>query len=369
VSTKERVAIVGGGVLGCAIAFELTRRGLDVSVHEGRTIGGGATYASAGILAPYIEAHDGGPLFDLTVRGLATYDAFVGAVRDATPVPFEFRRNGTIEVAEDDMRAGLLLSRNASSVTRWLDAAELRTLEPAVAPTAVGGLLCDAHGYVAVASFVRALADAASRQGCVFHERHAVSAIRLDGRKCVLTCGPERDEVAVDRVVLSTGTWAGQLDPLNDLQHLVRPIRGQLLHVRWPDHRIDHVLWSESCYIVPWLDGSVLIGATAEDVGFDETATLGGIAGLMGAAGRLLPGIESARFDGVRVGLRPATADHLPIIGASPLDPRVVYATGHFRNGVLLAPLTAHLVADLIVDGVSDPMLALTSVARYKNGA
>ena len=111
-STKERVAIVGGGVIGCAIAFELTRRGVDVSVYEGRTIGGGATHASAGILAPYIEAHEGGPLFDLTVRGLAIYDAFVGAVRDATTVPFEFRRNGTIEIAEDEIRAGLLTSRN-----------------------------------------------------------------------------------------------------------------------------------------------------------------------------------------------------------------------------------------------------------------
>ena len=165
------------------------------------------------------------------------------------------------------------------------------------------------------------------------------------------------------------GTWAGQLDPLSELQHHVRPIRGQLLHVRWPEHHIDHVLWGASCYIVPWLDGSVLIGATTEDVGFDETATLDGIADLTGAARRLLPGIESARFEGVRVGLRPATADHLPIIGASPLDPRVIYATGHFRNGVLLAPLTAQLVGDLIVDGASDPMLALTSVARYKNGA
>ncbi len=104
-------------------------------------------------------------------------------------------------------------------------------------------------------------------------------------------------------------------------------------------------------------------------MGFDETATVGGIADLMTAAGRVLPGIGSARFEAVRVGLRPATADHLPIIGPSPRDPRVIYATGHFRNGVLLAPLTAQLVRALLVDGVSDPMLALTSVARYKNGA
>ena len=369
VSTKQRVAIVGGGVIGCAIAFELTRRGVEVSVWERRTIGGGATHASAGILAPYIEAHEGGPLFDLTVRGLATYDVFVRAVREVTSAPFEFRRNGTIEVAEDDVRARVLKSRSRGPVTRWLDAAELRTLEPSVNATAVGGVLCEEHGYVGVTGFVTALAEAASRQGCVFHNRGSVAAIRLDGRMCVLEFGPDRDEVTVDRVVLSTGTWARELDPLNELQERVRPIRGQLLQVRWPEQHIEHVLWGASCYIVPWLDGSILIGATSEDVGFDETATLGGIADLMTAASTLLPGIGVATFEAVRVGLRPATADHLPIIGASPLDPRVIYATGHFRNGVLLAPLTAQLVASLIVDGTSDPLLAATSITRYKNGA
>ena len=368
-SRNEHIAVVGGGVIGCAIAFELGRRGANVSVWERRKTGGGATQASAGILAPYIEAHEGGPLFDLTVRGLAAYDGFIDALRSATAVRFEYRRNGTIEVAESDSRASILRSCSRSSLARWLDADELRVLEPELQPESVGGLLRAEHGYVAVSNFVRALHEAASNRGCVVHDGADVTAIRLDGRNCVLEVGPERTQVKADRVVISTGTWARELDPLDELRDRVRPIRGQLLQVRWEGAQIGRILWGPSCYIVPWLDGTLLIGATSEDVGFAETATVEGVAGLMGAASALLPRLGKATFEGVRVGLRPATVDHLPILGASPVDPRVVYATGHFRNGVLLAPLTAQLVASLIVDGISDPLLALTSVDRYKNGA
>jgi glycine oxidase len=175
--------------------------------------------------------------------------------------------------------------------------------------------------------------------------------------------------VTADRVVLCAGSWAGALDPLTELRERVRPIRGQLVHVHWPSARVEHVLWGRNCYIVPWMDGTILIGATSEDVGFDERVTLAGVSSLIAAAVEMLPGIAEATLIGARVGLRPATDDGLPIIGPSPTDPRVIYATGHFRNGVLLAPLTASLLGDLIADGISDPMLAVTAVGRYKNRA
>lgn len=365
---KEQIAIVGGGVIGCAVAFELATRGHDVSVWDSREIGGGATQASAGILAPYIEAHAGSALFDLTVRGLTVYDGFVDRLRSATTRPFEFRRCGTIEVADNDRRAEDLRSHIGHDVgMTWLDSEQLRSLEPSSDPASVGGLLCPQHGFVAVNAFVDAMKDAAEGRGAVFRQRVAVSAIQMTPRGCALHL-EDGYEVAPDRVVLCTGTWARHLDPVGELGDLVRPVRGQLVRLWWPEGRVRHVLWGDSCYIVPWSDGTLLLGATSEEVGFDERATVDGVAGLLAAAERLLPGVRAAVFEGVRVGLRPATADNIPIIGASPSDARLVYALGHFRNGVLLAPLTAEVVGDLI-DGVSDPMLAATSIARDTIGA
>ncbi|MEO5894376.1 MAG: glycine oxidase ThiO [Vicinamibacterales bacterium] len=366
-SARQSVAVVGGGVIGCAVAFELARRGVDVSVWDCRAVGAGATQASAGILAPYIEGHEGGALLDLTVRGLSVYEGFVESVRSASTTQFEFRRNGTIEIADDQDRARELKARGSLLANaQWLDAEALQESEPSVSANAIGGLLCPEHGYVAVSDFVRALKEAAEVNGCVFHENIPVSAVRLEGSKCVLEVGAESNSVNVDRVVLSVGSWARALDPLGELCERVRPVRGQLLHVHSRSARAEHVLWGPSCYIVPWTDRTLLLGATSEDVGFDERSTLAGVSSLIAAATGLLPGLDDASLLGVRVGLRPATADGLPIIGPSPANDLVIYATGHFRNGVLLAPLTAQLIGDLIVGGTADPMLALTSVSRYK---
>jgi glycine oxidase len=128
----------------------------------------------------------------------------------------------------------------------------------------------------------------------------------------------------------------------------VKPVRGQLLQLRWTGPPITHVLWSDSCYIVPWVDGTLLVGATVEDVGFDERVTVSGIHALLAAASVLLPAVGDATFVEARVGLRPATPSGLPIIARSAEHPSVVYATGHYRNGILLAPLTARLVGDLV---------------------
>ena len=129
------------------------------------------------------------------------------------------------------------------------------------------------------------------------------------------------------------------------------------MRLRWQGPPLTHILWGPDCYVVPWEDGTVLVGATVEDVGFDERATAAGVRDLLDAVCELLPDAWHASFTEARVGLRPATADGLPIIGRSERNPRLVYATGHYRNGVLLAPLTAHLVADLMMGAGEDPIL------------
>jgi len=145
----------------------------------------------------------------------------------------------------------------------------------------------------------------------------------------------------------------------------IRPVRGQLLHLGWAAAPLRRVVWAPDCYLVPWSDGSVLAGATSEEVGFDERATVAGVRGLLDAARRIAPEVGNASFREARVGLRPATPDELPVIGPSAAVPGLVYACGHFRNGILLAPLTAAVVADLVADRRLDAALDVTSPSRF----
>jgi glycine/D-amino acid oxidase-like deaminating enzyme len=165
-----------------------------------------------------------------------------------------------------------------------------------------------------------------------------------------------------DALILAAGSWSGRVAPVTPP---VRPVRGQLLHLHFDQRPLSHVVWGTDCYLVPWRNGALLVGATVEDVGFDESATADGVTRLLGASSELLPTVRQARFEGVRVGLRPGTPDELPLIGAASTMPHVYYATGHYRNGVLLAPLTAKLVADLVIDGTRDPDLDLVRPDRF----
>lgn len=355
-SSGDRLAIVGGGIIGCAIAFELSRRGAAVTVFEAGEIGAGATQASAGILAPYTEAHAGGRLFDLAVRGLAAYDDFVARVRERSAIAFEYRRSGTVEVGEDAERAALLRSRSGSGLT-WLEPAELRDLVPSVSPAALGGLHCSQHAYVGVRAFVAALADAARRCGARLQTQSPVERMALDngGVNLRIAGGEHRFE----RVILCAGAWTPHLDPLDTCRGRIVPVRGQLLRLTAREVRIGPILWSRSCYLVPWEDGTVLVGATSEEAGFEVRATAEGVRDLLLAATALVPALARATFNEVAVGLRPGAPDGMPILGPA-RDPRLIYAAGHFRNGILLAPLTARLIADHVFTNAVDPSFERT---------
>ena len=348
-----RIGIVGGGIIGCASAFELARLGADVAVFEARSPGGGATGASAGILAPYIEGHEGGTLLELTTEALAGYGDFVRRVRAAAATPFEYRRCGTLEIADSPERGSALRSRAASAPqvadAKWLSPSELTALEPAVSTANDGALLCGAHGFVAVVPFLSALVQAAERFGASFYSGVVVQSVELFRDHCeVRTQAGSR---SFDRILLCAGSWASALDPLDEIRGNIRPIKGQLIVLDWMGPPIHRVLWSSEGYIVPWEDGTTLAGATSEDVGFDERPTVVGVAGLLGMVQRMLRGGGSAVFREVRVGLRPVSEDGLPLLRPSARDPRIFYATGHFRNGVLLAPLSAERVARYFLSG------------------
>jgi glycine oxidase len=344
--TEWDVIVVGAGIIGCAVAREVAVRGAKTMILEGRSAGAGATHASAGVLAPYIEAPSDGPLHALTVESLGLYDDFIKNVAQESSLPIEYRRCGTLELAHDSNAAEQLQTlcewiRSKGVEAQWIESPGVARLEPALGPTS-GGLLVPSHGYVRAAQLTDALLDASRRYGAAAHLGRRVDSITGEGDRAIVTSGD--DTYRARTVVVAAGSWSSELARETD----VAPVRGQLLHVRWQGPPLHRILWSESCYLVPWLDGTLLVGATVEQVGFDERVTAGGVKTLLNAASAVLPGVSDATFVEARVGLRPSTPSGLPIIRRSARHSALIYATGHFRNGILLAPLTATVVADLI---------------------
>ncbi|HZI80962.1 MAG TPA: glycine oxidase ThiO [Vicinamibacterales bacterium] len=368
-----KVTVVGAGVIGCAVAYELARRGARVHVADPRTPGQGATRASAGILAPYIEGHVPS-LLKLGVRSLALYDDFVQRLIADGGVDVEYARCGTLQVAAADaetIRLSALARELAQArvVHRLFDRNEVREVEPDLSPNVHSALLIPSHGYVVADALMRALVAAALRHGVVFETATVTQVGAAAGGACVHTSS---GRIESDAAVMAAGSWSALIPVRAGLEAAggrnpkpaVQPVRGQLVRLEVEGPLARHVLWGPGCYVVPLRDGSVLVGATVENVGFDERPTAGGVRALLNAATSWFPALEGAVFAGTRVGLRPGTGDELPIVGRSASMPAVVYATGHFRNGVLLAPLTASLVADLVLDGHEGPGMEMMRPAR-----
>ena len=369
VSDGSDVIVIGAGIIGCAVACELGRRGAAVRVLESRDVGRGATQASAGILAPFIEAHRPGPLRTLGAKSLELWDDFVARAAADSGCDVLYARTGTLEVVTGEAalrrleQTGAALSA-AGVECRPLTGREARAAEPALGGGVVGGLLVPAHGFVGVAALTAALRQAAARHGVSFLTGRRACRVqtRPAGGMAVEAAG---GALTADAVVLAAGSWSGGVQAEGEAALPVRPVRGQLLHLAWTGRPLARVVWCPGCYVVPWPDGSLLVGATVEDVGFDESATVAGVASLIEAVGGVIPEARHAGFEAVRVGLRPGTPDELPVVGRSASSPRLVYATGHYRNGVLLAPLTARLVADLLLDGREDPLLSAVAPGRF----
>jgi len=367
---SREVVVVGAGVVGAAVAYELARRGAAVEIVDDRLAAMGATQASAGILAPFIEAREGSPMLDLTVRSLELFDDFIGRVSADSGMAIPYRRTGTLDVATDPVHMGQL-DHTASALSGRgitadvLDAAAARREEPQIAGDVIGGLLIPSHGFVSAPDLTRALCAAARRHGAQLIEHCRVRRVTRNGNE--LAVDTERGALNADSVVNAAGSWAGGIEIEGAAERVpVRPVRGQLLHLGWQGPPLRRVTWSSRCYLVPWDDGTLLVGATVEDAGFDERATVAGVRDLLDAAAETVPHAWSAAFLGARVGLRPAAPDELPIIGRSEALPSVVYATARYRNGVLLAPITADLVADLMMEGAEGGALEAFSPRRFR---
>lgn len=352
--------VIGAGVIGTAVAFELAEAGAKVRLLEAGSPGAGASRASAGVLAPYLEGHDNPVLRELGRRSLDMYDGFVQRVTAKAGLPVEFDRRGTLEIAVSDEDEARLTASHAALAkekigAKWLDAKAVAKLEPHVRGDVRGGLLNPLHAAVNVPALTAAQAAAAVKAGVKLTTGMAAATLIEENRLAVVQTA--EGIWRADHIVVANGTSAPGLTVSGSDPLPVRPVRGQLLQLKAAQDSIKHVLWAPGVYLVPWRDGTVLVGATSEHVGFDDRATAEGVAGLIAAATGLVPKLAGATFQHAKSGLRPGSPDELPFIGRSDVVKNVIFATGHYRNGALLAPLTATLVTRLAQGDSSDPAL------------
>lgn len=360
------VVVVGAGVIGYAVAYELAARGAHVRIVDPRGHGDGATRASAGILAPYIEGHSAA-LLQLGIASLHQYDGFLARLAADARLDVECRRTGTLQVALDDEEATELETQatrlaEARVAHSLVSATDISRLEPGVASDARVGLIVPQHGYVRVSSLMTALVGAGTRRG-VTPVTATVEGVATAGGRATLATSD--GDLVCDAVVIAAGSWSGGIATGAAPPAPVRPVRGQLVQLQASPGALQRVVWGSACYLVPWTSGTVLVGATVEDVGFNERTTKKGVGSLRVSGERLAPALRTATFVEARAGLRPATVDELPIVGPSSTMRGVFYATGHYRNGVLLAPWTASAVADLVLTGTSSSELDSVRPARF----
>jgi glycine oxidase len=349
---KFDAAIAGGGIIGAAIALELSRAGLHVAVFDRQQPGQEASWASAGIISPAPES----PAMIVTVplgkASVSLYPEFVAQVEEISGKSVAFRPKGTLEALfSHDTKAELstiiALHHGLGLKAEPLRAEDARELEPALSEEVEAAVLRPQECSVDNRALTGAVLEAAKRTGTEIFPGNAAKAISRRGNRCTgLLLQNERIEA--QWTIIAAGSFSAAIDGAAAYAP-ARPAKGQMVALRAEEVLIERVLWSEKIYLVPRNDGRILAGATVEYAGFDKRANAGGIAKILSAAIDLSPGLANARIEETWAGLRPDSPDHLPILGPTDLDGLLI-ATGHFRSGILLTPITARLVREWITE-------------------
>jgi glycine oxidase len=346
------VAIAGGGLIGGAIAWELARAGLRVGIFDAGEPGREASWAGAGILSPAPENPGAIPLLSLGKASFAMYPEFVASIEELSGQSVGLRPSGTVEPlfsadAVRDLSTVIAMLHGLGLKAEPLSGEDARELEPALSPEVQAAALRPDEGSVDNRALTRAVLEATRRAGAEIFPGLAARAIWRDGGRCA---GLELQDHRVEAkwTVVAAGCFSARIEGVQAYAP-VRPAKGQMIALRLEGVGIERVLWSDKVYLVPRNDGRILVGATVEYVGFDKSVTAGSVEKLLSAAIELAPALAKARIEETWAGLRPDSPDHLPILGPTELD-GLLMATGHFRSGILLAPVTARLIREWVTE-------------------
>ena len=366
--SATQVAVVGGGVIGAACARAVAQRGLPVAWFAPGPDAAAASAASAGMLAAQIEPHDD-QLLPLAVRGRDLYEPLAAALKDTTGIDIGFQHIGITTVAFAAREAAALYDRVAAQRQTglrcdWLEAAELHGRWPGIAPQALGALFAPEDGCLDPTSLTAALQADARRLGATVVPEAVVRVAATGGR--VSGVVTERSTVPAEHVVLAAGAWSPRIGGL-PRSLPIEPVRGQIVAIAWPEAVRPMIIHHGLGYLLP-RGAEAILGSTMERAGYDAHTTAQGVAGIRAAAERLCPAIGPLPTRRVWAGLRPMTPDGRPILGADPDMVGLWYATGHGRNGILLAAITGEILGDLLAAGRTDVDISQFAVSRFGPG-
>ncbi len=366
------IVIIGGGVCGLVIGWYVRRAGHPVTIVERGEAGRGASWAAAGMLAPQVEAEPSEErLLRLLLESRALWADFARELEDASGIAVDYRTEGTLVVAHnrDDverLKFQYEFQRNHGLELEWISGYQARRREPHLARTVTAAVFSPLDHQVDNRELVLALREAFVGAGGVLRENtEALDIVTAAG--CVTGVRLADETMAADAVVLAAGAWSRDVGGLPEaLRPPERPVKGQMLAVAMPRGAplLSHVVWGPAVYLVPRSDGRLLIGATVEEKGFDAELTAGGVLDLLRVAWETLPGIYDLPIVETWTGLRPGSRDDAPILGPTSLE-GLIMATGHHRNGILLAPITGQTICQFLLGGEVPESIAPFSLARF----
>ncbi len=375
---NKKILIIGGGVIGLGIGWQLAKAGASVAIYEQAEAGRAASWAAAGMLAPLAEAHTEEPeLLTLGCQSLARYPQWVRELEADAGMSIGYRVEGTLIVGLEPDDTHQLRHLYASQQelgldVEWLTGRAGRDIEPALSPRVTAAIRCETDHQVDNRLMVKALQRAYQGCGGALHENNAVESIQIENGVATGIMTQDGEKHKGDIIVLSAGCESAQIQGLPDaIRPPVRPVKGQMLALQMEEGitvknviRTVRARYPTSVYLVPRTDGRLIVGATSEEMGFDTRLTAGGVFELLRGAWEAVPGVYELPLLETWAGLRPGSRDNAPILGETPIE-SLIYATGHYRNGILLTPITAYEISKLILTGETSETIVPFRLDRF----
>lgn len=370
------IIVIGGGLIGCGIAAQLASNGLKVSLFERGELMKEASWAAAGMLAPQSELTAITPLFLLCQKSLAIYPEFVTKLYEQTKLDPCYRTEGSLQLAFDQTSAQELEKKlswqtSAGLNLRKLTANEIKEFIPNISSKVLTGYYLPDEHQVDNRKLSESIVKLAQISGVNFHTGSQVTEIIIEQNKAVgIIANGER--YLANKIINAAGSWSSLFSLSNFPKYIlpaIKPVRGQMLAVKTSPKTLSYTLHCEHIYLVPRFDGTIIIGSTTEHVGYDKNITINGLENLSKETKRIIPELANASLVSAWAGLRPASTDLLPVLGEHNQLPGLIFATGHYRNGILLAPITIDLISKLVITGKANEFLLPFSPNRFVSTA